>query len=191
MTSLKIFLTPFAYYVRIDLAYLEAFKKKSRLQKWGDDRKEMQLYEFIEFEQLERDLHSNFPQKVSKLGVLGSRYHCYNPFDHSYSPSTKVFEPEKIIVKSEREFHMIFREMQSNKLSQYDKYYTGQQNPWIKEIRFHIDESTCNLSEEIKYSDLTTKFNRYHLISKSRPLSKPEWYALTYIIENYVQQVHC
>ncbi|MCZ2129192.1 MAG: hypothetical protein LC109_02885 [Bacteroidia bacterium] len=179
MKSLKIYLTPTAYYVRIDLDYLEEFKKKTRWQKLGDDRKEMQLFDFIEFEELDEDLYSDFPKKVTKLGVLGSRYHCYNPFDHKYSPSTKIMIPEKIIIISDSDFRMIFSEAQTRKLSRYDnKYYTAQQNLWITEIQFSVDKSMCNLFEKIKYSNGNTKSNKYHLISKSTPMSEPDWYAL-------------
>ncbi len=178
MKPLKIFLSPFAYYVRLDADNFEENSKKGSLEKWIDNRKGMLLYEFIEFEVLDRNFSLDFPKNFTKLGLRGSRIFCYNPFSYRTSVSSEIFKPKKIISESDRELDFTFNEFESCKLNPYNKYYTKDGQPWINKIKFYIDESTCNLAERINYSNGLEESNYYHLISKTGPLEKPEFYAL-------------
>jgi len=177
MNSLKIFLSPFAYYVRLNVEEFEEHQKRGGLQKWVDNRKGMLPYEFIEFHILEEEIDLGFPTKITKIGILGSDALCYHPFDHKTSVSTNVFIPIKTISNNDDEVHFFFAKEQSSKLRNYEKFYTRDGQPFIEKISFHIDSSTSNLREKIEYSDKTYKTSYYHLISKGAHLQKPEWYA--------------
>lgn len=50
--------------------------------------------------------------------------------------------------------------------------------PTIIKISFYIDPSTCNLREDIYYSDKSKSINYYHLISKLSRLAKHKNIAL-------------
>lgn len=97
MDSLKIFLAPFAYYVRLNVEEFEEHQKRGGLQKWVDNRKGMLPYEFIEFINLEEDIDLDYPKRITKIGFLGSDMLCFHPFDYKTSVSTNVFIPIKTI----------------------------------------------------------------------------------------------
>lgn len=176
MKSLKIFLAPFAYYVRLDKDDFEENLTKGNFQKWVDNRKGRLCYEFIEFESLNESSGLEFPKKVTKIGLCTSRVLCYHPFEFKMGDS--LFEPEKIISEFQDELHMIFREGQSGKLRPNDKYYTKEGEPYISQISFYIDESSCNLQEKVEFSNGLKKSYYYHVIARGKTLQKPEFYAL-------------
>src|SRR5688572_12173141 len=96
MLPLNIFLSPFAYYVRLDVPDLEEQKKLSGYKKWVDNRKGQLSYEFIEFERLDEDFDTKIPMKTTAVGVIGSRFLCYNPFAHKTMTGAFILVPNSI-----------------------------------------------------------------------------------------------
>jgi hypothetical protein len=178
MKPVNIFLSPFAYYVRLNVEAFEENQKKGNFQKWIDNDKGLLPYEFIEFRSLDNNLGMKFPREIKKLGLLGSNVYCHHPFNYRTSASTMVFEPVRIISDYKDEIHLIFEKGQSSRINRHEKYYTKEEQPFITRISFHIDDSTINLNEKVEYSDNSEKTSDYHLISKYGDLRKPKGYAL-------------
>lgn len=177
MTNLNIYLSPFAYYVRIDVDDLEEQKKQSTYKKWIDNRKGMLMYEFIEFERLDKDWGDEVPLKTTQLGIVGSRLLCYNPFVHKYSSNQFILEPSSIDFNEKNGLILYFPPGYTEKIDRSSKYYSGNSNTWIDKINFRVDESGSTLRETIYFSNKFEKLNTYHLISKSILLFKPTFYS--------------
>ncbi len=177
MQTVNIFLSPFAYYVSLDVNDFEEYEKQSSYKKWVDNRKGALKYDFIEFESLEDELNG-LPAISSKIGLIGCSGISNNPLTHSRSVSDFTLCPESHILESENVISLLFSEKYTHEISRYSKYWTGYQDKWIRKIWFRVDESYHNLRENIEYSDGSASSKDYHLISKLSILSKPNFYML-------------
>ena len=178
MFPINIFLGPFAYYVRLDLSDLNEQIKQSAIKKWVDNRKGMLLFDFIEFERLDGDFRTEFPMITKKIGVVGSRYLCHNPFVHERKAGEFTLRPKLCTYDADKGLSLNFDEKYTHEINRNSRYYTGYGSNWINKINFEADDSNATLYETIYLSDGSHESNKYHLISKVAFLWKPEAYSL-------------
>ncbi len=177
MSNLKIFFHSQAFYIRQNMDYFKAFTKKTNLKKMFEKEDGAQHYEFIDFVILKtEETNRIIPHIICKFGVIADSYLTHTPFNHlSNNVPNRVFEPEEIVVKSDLEFILKFSKDLSNKLYNYSRYFTKDNEPWIIQIKYQLDDLFCNLNEIITYSDGTISDKYFHLISKSHS-SNPDFY---------------
>lgn len=92
MKRLKIYLSPYAYYVRLDIERFNQLQAKESFKKWIDNDKGHLPYVFIEFKNMDMDFDMDYPETVKNLGLIGSDLYCHHPFDFKTSSKDKSLE---------------------------------------------------------------------------------------------------
>ena len=105
MKPINIYLSPYAYYARLNFGEFEKQQEKGNFKKWMDNDNGQLPYEFIEFRNIDISLDSDYPEIVKNLGLLGSNLYCHHPFDYKPSSTLDALKPMKLVSDNKNEIH--------------------------------------------------------------------------------------
>ena len=164
MRKINVFFSPYAYYVRLNWKDFEEYRKMGFFRKLIEYRRGMILYDFICFIPVVEKFDSELPI-IKNICLKHGGVFCYHPFEDLIGKRNKTIQAVKIVSKRDNEFDMIFEKGQFNKKG---KYYTKENEPWVKQVSYRIYGPTFSLWEEIHYSDSTIESNYYFLIASRK-----------------------